>query len=73
MHPPREGELWDRLTDPIMLLVQRVRIAGPVVGNKVPVQTERVSGKLGPVRMVPLSRFAETTDHGKFARVRKER
>lgn len=68
-NPPQPGEFWDRLTDPVMLLIQRIRVASSPQGGWVWVQTERVSGKLGKLRRVRLSHFG-TGKPGHFYRAK---
>lgn len=61
---PKPGEYWEVMTDRIQLYVQRVRIHAEPVDGWVNVQTERVSGKLGKVRRVRLSKFTNDSATG---------
>lgn len=55
----KPGQFWDRITDPILLYVQRVRVYRKPQAGWVEVQTERASGKLGKVRRVRASLFGK--------------
>lgn len=54
----KKGELYERITDPVLLFVTRVRIAGRATRRVVPVQTWLGGERWGKIRFVRPARLA---------------
>lgn len=55
---PRKGQVYQRMTDPVLLLVARIRIAGRATARAVPVQTWLGGKDWGKVRHIHPRNFA---------------